>query len=364
MKSRLSDRLRARFARWADARSGAGSSETTLDRRRIFILPTRAGLSFGVMLVVLLVGSINYNLGLGYGLTFLLGTCALVDMVLTWRNLAQLRLRAQRANPVFAGQEAAFEVQVSNPSRRERYAVQLDLATRDHPRHALDLPAHGSLMISIGAPAPERGWLPAPRLRVRTSFPLGLFRAWSEWRPGTRALVYPCPETQGPGLPEGAGGGQGPLPGRSGDEDFEGIRNYQPGDSLRHLAWRQIARLGPDQGGHLLTKSFAASGGSQLVLDFDALPGALDVEQRLARMVHWVLEAERLGMPYAFRKGPFKLDPACGPAQQTASLRALALHGLPDAHQPAAPSERRAQGGAAGMAGAAQAPFQRQGGVP
>jgi uncharacterized protein (DUF58 family) len=363
MMKRLSAWLRARFARWADARSRSPSAETTLDRGRIYILPTRAGLSFALMLLVLLVGSINYNLGLGYALTFLLGTCALVDMVLTWRNLAQLRMRAQRANPVFAGQEAAFDIQVANPTGRERYAVQLDLADRASPRHALDLAPNGSLLISMSAHAPQRGWLAAPRLCVRTSFPLGLFRAWSYWQPSARALVYPQPEPHGPALPEGGGGAQGPLPGRRGDEDFDGIRNYQPGDSLRHLAWRQIARLGPEQGGHLLTKQFAASGGTQLTLDFDALPATLDIEHRLARMAHWVLQAERLALPYAFRKGSLRLEPACGPAQQAASLRALALHGLPEEHEPVATVERRAQAVQAGAPMTAYAGGQRYGGA-
>ena len=50
--------------------------EVTLTMRRVFIVPTRAGLAFAALLLVMLVGAINYNLGLGFALTFFAGSCA------------------------------------------------------------------------------------------------------------------------------------------------------------------------------------------------------------------------------------------------------------------------------------------------
>src|SRR5690606_3293225 len=125
------------------------------------------------------------NLGLGFALTFLALSCALADMVLTWRNLAHLRLKPVRAAPVFAGQEATFELQLVNTTARERYAVWIDVADGAHARearHAADVPALGSTTVRLALPAAARGWLDAPRLTLSTRFPLGLFRAWSYWR--------------------------------------------------------------------------------------------------------------------------------------------------------------------------------------
>ena len=45
----------------------------------------------------------------------------------------------------------------------------------------------------------------APRIRIATQFPLGLFRAWSWWQPDSRALVHPFPEADAPALPLSAG---------------------------------------------------------------------------------------------------------------------------------------------------------------
>jgi uncharacterized protein (DUF58 family) len=322
-----SEALRARWRARVTARDGA---EVVLGQRRIYIVPTRAGLGFGALLLVLLIGSVNYNLGLGYGLTFLAAGCAVADMLATWRNLAGLSLRAGRAPDVFAGEDAPFELLVLNRTRLERYAVWIDFEQAPAPRHPVDVEPDGSAALSLAAPTRRRGWLAAPRVRVSTRFPLGLFNAWSWWQPDSRALVYPYPEQDAPPLP--ASGRPSPDgTGAAGSEDFAGVRTYQPGDPLRHLAWRQIARLDPSLGGHLLTRQFEGGAVDELLLDFDALPPQLDLELRLSRMTRWVLEAEQRALPYAFRMGRLEFDAALGAAHQAACLRALALLGMEDA---------------------------------
>jgi uncharacterized protein (DUF58 family) len=96
---------------------------------------------------------------------------------------------------------------------------------------------------------------------------------------------------------------------------------------MRHLAWRQIARLDPELGGHLVTKHFEGGAIEELVLDFDAMPAAIDLELRLSRMTRWVLDAEQRALPYAFRMQGREYDAAVGAAHQAACLRALALYG-------------------------------------
>jgi len=307
--------------------------ELLLGQRRIYILPTGPGLGFGALLLVLLIGSINYNLGLGYALTFLALSCAVVDMLLTWRNLAYLRLTPVRAPNVFAGQEASFELQLRDTSRRARYAIAIDVAAAadnaktGEPRHAVDIPANGSATVRLALPSEMRGWLEAPRLTLSTRFPLGLFRAWSYWRPDARALVYPFPEEGAPPLPADSSSAADGA-GHAGEDDFAGVRPYQAGDPLRRLAWRQIARLDPRDGGQLATKHFEGGARTELVLDLAALSPRLDLELRLSRMTRWVLEAESRALPYAFRLGAEQFEAANGVAHQAACLRALALHGL------------------------------------
>lgn len=316
-------------AQWRTKTTARDKGSVLLNQRRVYILPTRAGLGFCALLLILLIGSINCNLGLGFGLTFVAGACAIVDMVQTTRNLAGLVLSPGRAPDVYAGEDAPFELRVDNPTRLARYAVWIDFEHVSEPRQAIDVPAGGSTTLVLRTATRTRGWMRPPRVRLSTHFPLGLFRAWSWWQPDSRALVYPFPEQDAPPLPmlgrpspDGAGS--------TGSDDFAGVRSYQPGDPLRHLAWRQIARLDPEQGGQLVTKHFEGGTADELVLDFDALPPRLDVELRLARMTRWVLEAEQRALPYGFILGRIRYDAGLGTAHQAACLRALALYGLPE----------------------------------
>jgi uncharacterized protein (DUF58 family) len=326
--ARLSGWLRGRRSTWRERTTARDMGEVVLSQRRVYILPARAGLGFGALLLALLVGSINYSLGLGFGLTFVAAACAVVDMFHTYRNLAHLHLRPGRAGAVFAGEEAPFELQLANRTRLSRYAIWVDVDNAKHPRHAVDVAAGGATTVLLSATSRRRGWMAAPRVRLATRFPLGLFKAWGYWQPDSRALVYPFPEQDAPPLPVSGR----PNPdgfGSAGSDDFAGVRSYQPGDPMRQLAWRHIARLDPSLGGQLVTKQFEGGSLDELVLDLDALPPRLDLELKLSRLARWVLEAELRSVPYALRLGRQSIAAALGPAHQAACLEALALYGIP-----------------------------------
>jgi len=312
--------------RWLFQLKEKEAGEVQLVMRRVFILPTRPGVAFVGLLLIMLIGSVNYNLGLGFVLTFFTGACAIVDMYMTAKNLAFLHLAPGRAQPVFAGDEAQFELHVRNTTPRSRYAVWLGFQDEGAPRQSIDVAAKGSAAVVLSRPTVERGWLAAPRVRLSTRFPLGLFGAWSYWQPDLKVLAYPQPEVAPPPLPT-TGAAREDGYGTVGLDNFSGIRNYQPGDPMRHLAWRQIARLHPADGGHLVSKHFEGGAVSDMLLDLDALSPQLDIEVRLSRLAAWVLEAERRALPYALRIGQREIAQGLGEAHCAECLRALALHG-------------------------------------
>lgn len=336
--------------KWLFRLGAAEPGEVVLNQRRVFILPSKAGLGFAALLAVMFISSINYNLSLGFALTFLIAACAVIDMHLTFRNLAYLHLSPGRVQPVFAGEDARFELHLANRRTHDRYAIWIGFigdgtavdrrrAAADHALRALrplaglnaqaiDIGAMSSCSTTLSSTTVRRGWLAAPRIRLTTRFPLGLLHAWSYWHPELSVLVYPQPETDAPPLPL-AGEAKTDGIGRSGNDDFAGIRAYRPGDSIKHLAWRQIARVEFEAGGQLVTKQFEGGAASDLMLDYDQLPHNLTIEARLSRLTRWVLEAEERGLAYGFRLGAVALEPSLGPAQQQACLRALALYERP-----------------------------------
>src|SRR5262249_47160483 len=154
---------------------------------------SRLGLLFGGALFILLVGSINYALALGFALAFLLAGMGLAGMVHTARNLAQLEVRAARAEPVFAGEAARFRLLLANRAPRARPEL-LGRTVASGGECTLALGPSSVAGAPLAVPAARRGWLVLGRVMLETRFPLGLFRAWSYVEPENRCLVYPRPE--------------------------------------------------------------------------------------------------------------------------------------------------------------------------
>ncbi len=319
--------MRKRLGKWLFRSKAVEPGEVFLHQRRVYIVPSHPGLLFCVMLVTLFIGSINYSLSLGFAFTFLLAGCALIDMHLTFRNLAHLHLTAGRTVSVFVGEDAQFELYLINRRRHDRYALWLDFLADERPElaQAVDVAANTTCSVILSTPTRERGWLQAPRVRLQTRYPLGLLRAWSYWQPDAKALIFPRPEDNAPPLPYAdveTNDGQG----LAGQDDFAGIRGYQAGDSLKRLAWRQIARVDVESGGTLVTKHFEGGAATEIALDFALLPRDMETEAKLSRMARWVIEAEARGVAYAFRLGELAFPAAHGPAHKEACLRALALY--------------------------------------
>ncbi len=296
------------------------SDSWTLTQRNLYILPTKAGWGFCVTLLVMLLASVNYQLNLGYALTFLLGGAALAAMHQTHGNLRRLQLRVKPPAPVFAGESATLDVVIDNPGG-ERHGVGLGLyGARGAGIAYCDVPAQGSALMRLRFAPAQRGRHVLPTLLVETHFPLGLFRAWTVWRPAASALVYPAPETPGQPLPPGQPSGGHELQARSGSGgEFEGVRAYRRGDPLRRVVWKKVARTG-----ELVTRDTSASAAQSLVLDY-AATGALDAEARLSRLAAWVLAAEHSGQGFGLRLPGHDLPQASGDVQRRSALEALAL---------------------------------------
>ncbi|RPH64093.1 MAG: hypothetical protein EHM83_08855, partial [Burkholderiales bacterium] len=213
-------------------RSRPRAGDYRLTRRNVFMLPTRAGLLFAAVVITMLVTAINYQLSLGYALTFLVASFALVGMLHTFRNLSTLTLRAGRAEPVFAGQLAEFTLIARNETSLERFALSLNVAGMAQPEY-FDIAPGAEHFVAIALPTRQRGWMPAPRLTLATTYPIGVWRAWARWHPALRVLVYPQPETPAAPLPARvATSGEGTARGQ-GHEDIAALRPYKGYGALR-----------------------------------------------------------------------------------------------------------------------------------
>lgn len=316
--------MRERMRRWLATLGGSPALPLVLDRRRVFVLPTGAGLAFGCALLAMLLTAINYTLSLGFALVFMLAGLGQVALLHTFRTLHGLRMREAPPEPVFAGQTARFRIWLDNDAGRARPALHFAMPGGVDTVTAVD--ARQSKQVTLAMPATRRGWLSPGRVTLSTRYPLGLVRAWSYALPAQRCLVYPQPEGRRPPLPVNGAGDIGQRPAGEGSEELASLRDHRAADSPRHVAWKAWART-PDQ--PLLTKQFEGSDGGELWLDLAQLPASLSLEQQLSRLAGWVLDAESAGLNYGLVLGATRIAPASGAAHRARVLRALALYGLP-----------------------------------
>lgn len=298
----------------------AVAGPVTLGHRRIFILPNRRGLGWALLLVLQFLIALNYGSSLAFLLTFLLAGIALLTTLHTFRNLAGLRVRPGRTAPVFDGEAAVFEVHFDNASRAPRFGLYAGLQP-EGPEVAFDVAAASTATVRLSTRTRGRGWLPMPTLALRTAYPLGIFRAWSPLNLQQRALVYPRPAPQGVAWPATQSGAGTLRQQNDGDEDFCGFQPYRPGDPLKRIYWKGVAK-----GQGVPVKQYAARQGGTLELDWRYTPGR-DVESRLSLLCRWVLDAESSGTSYSLRLPEQTIPAGLGAVHRVRCLEALALFG-------------------------------------
>jgi len=287
-----------------------------LHRRNVYILPTKQGLIFANLLMLMLIGAINYNNNLAYLMTFLLASLSVVGILHTYHNLLRLSLSAGHIAPRFVGETLTIPLRIDNRNGPARLSLELQFPGETST--VVNIEAHQQQYLDLESVATRRGRHLLHRFTIATRFPLGLFRAWANVHLQHSYLVYPRPASISQ-LPADSlyrlkvRGDQG-----VGADDFAGLRQYHSGDSLRHIHWKAAAR---QQG--LLTKQFGGDRSEELWLDWDSVP-VVDVEQRLSILTRWVLLAERHGKSYGLRLPSQIIEPSRGETHRHQCLKVLA----------------------------------------
>jgi len=299
-------------------RSGPFDGKVTLSRDRVYIVPSKVGLIFALLLLILLIGSINYEKNLGFVLTFLLAGVGNVLLLATWRNLAGLEIKSSHSQPVFAGEDACFKVQLVNHQLFDRYSIAI--SQHGEPQDIVDCAASSTQIISFKKTSSKRGILDAGRFRLATGFPSGLFTTWTWIDLSMSCLVYPAPDksTELPIYDHSSAGDHDAA--GSGMENFSHLRKYHQGDNLSRISWKAAAKN--DQ---LLSKEFIGSKPVTHWINWQEIP-ARDSEHRLSIMTALIIHAENQQQRYGIKLPEKQIAPDYGNKHFHQCLRALALH--------------------------------------
>ncbi len=277
----------------------------------------------GVVVAMGYAGAVQNN-----GVAYLLCFTTLVLAAMSWlrarENLRGIELSVGRLSGGRAGENSQVPLEIRAPTGQGASGLEIMDAEGKHWSYVETVPPGGSrtLTIPIAARAGVQNRL---RVLVRSSYPMGLFSAERLVEVATHRRIHPKPEGDLP-LPAPDRHVSGEVlshlpaagrPGREGD-DFAGLREWHPGDSLRHVDWRAVARGRP-----LLVKQWASGSSQALTLDWEKLP--LPEEARAGQIAQWIEQAESSDLPYALQlPGRAEIGPGFGPAHASQCLDALA----------------------------------------
>jgi uncharacterized protein (DUF58 family) len=314
LRQAASDTLRA----WAARRHGRDSLPITISRRRVYILPSRFGMMLGAILVAMLIAGLNYNSNLALAFAFLMSSMAMVTMHHCNRNLLRMCVDATPEVDAFAGSDASFEFVIRNDAKVDRRDVEVRCMSASGVGV---IPAAQTQSVTVRVPVTRRGITHIQQFELRTRYPFGWFYAWTYVHAPLTIYVAPAPVGQR-ALPSVGESGNTSYSEMRGDEDFSGLRAYEPGVPLKHMAWKVLAR-----GGEAAVRSYSSLAAQPEWLEWSALEG-LDAEARLSQLCQWVLESEAVSRPYGLRLPGTQIAPSGGAAHRFACLRALACHGI------------------------------------
>ncbi len=289
-----------------------------LKHKNIYILPTKWGMSFLCLILLLLLIALVYNNNLTYLLAFLLTGVFFISIIHSYTSLIGLKLKSEQPQSVFAGEVSGMDIQLQNTENTNRYTLNLKLKDET----SFDLAANEKKQISLFFDTQKRGWQTVPKVTLSSTYPMGLFRAWSPINFKRQALIYPRPSKEHLDFPEGSGDQveQNYNPAQEkGNDDFFGLREYQPGDSIKRIHWKSLAKGLP-----LQSKEYSRSSQSELWLEYQQAPGQ-DHETRISQLCRWVINAEKAGLKYGLSVPGLTLQPEQGNLHYQQCLKALAL---------------------------------------
>ncbi len=306
---------------WADKRQSVTDTQQIINRHQLYILPTRNGITYFVVLLLVLFGAINYENSLGYMLTFLLGSLGFLGMIYTHSNLNQLKVKIGRPEPVFAGQDIHFPIQIISEHQSTHPALQLQ--SESGQINTANIINNYDATTSLILSTTKRGYIDAGRIKIFSEFPLGLFHAWSWLKLDSRCLVYPAPAQQHYPLNFTHDTSNGiNNSSQQGVDDFTGLREYHAGDLPTYMAWKAIAKTGI-----LQTKLFTSDAAQHISINWSDSDKQYSTEKRLSILCRMILDASDKNFIYGLNLPGLTIKPFNGLHHKQQCLTALALFG-------------------------------------
>ena len=291
----------------------------TLAHKSVFILPTGFGLLWLLLVLLLFIFGTNYQNNLVIGLSLLLLSVFNTCIIYSYRNLAGLTISSIPSPQAYAGDTLVFPVRLH--AKQAQFEVLLN-----YPNNQIKIikrVTHDPITSLIPFDNAHRGSISPGRLKIESRYPLGLFRAWSHVDLNNQHTVFACPledmellihcDSNNECIPDDIGGH---IPGV---DEFKGLRQHIAGESLRQVAWKQLA-----QGRGMLSKEFQQPQGQPQWLTLTNL-ALTNIETRLSQLTNAVNRLSEKNHIFGLILGEHIIAPSEGENHRIRCLQAIAL---------------------------------------
>lgn len=295
-------------------------SEFIVGRRELYILPTRIGWYYSLILIALFAIAVKFDNQAAFMMLFVLASIGMVAMLYTHNNVISLALRGRESKPVFVGEVARFPITVTNNNQTKRRAVWL---VCDGFHRLLSLDERSETTVALELRTMRRGYFSCQSVILTSQYPLGIFFCWTKrFTPKQRCLVYPQPLDLLP-FPESGSKVSERMAvhnSSSNSDDYNGMKPYQAGDRLRDIHWPSLAKTQK-----LVTIQHQAQSGDSVNLSWFSLPSSMLLEDRLSQLCQWIITAEDEGLRYQLEMPNHSIEFDHGLAHFHQCLSTLAL---------------------------------------
>ena len=250
------------------------SSKSTIDRRKIFIMPTRQGFILFLFLLASLIACVLYQINLGLIIVIIASFVFFLTIIITHQNILGLEFKSLYQLIDTDGTQKLKLLSHNNDEQR----INLDI-TDEHHRFVLNqvnfkTGDNEHLLIYRQHP---RGVFQYPLIKIKTIFPFGIIQSWAWIQLEGKYIVYPTPEK--PSYDLNLLIQKAIQKNQDSFEHFTGLKNYAEGMSESRIAWK--VSQAKDQ---WLVKQFEADiVNEDILINFDLIP-TMKFEKKLRHL--------------------------------------------------------------------------------
>lgn len=290
--------LKQQVNQWIAKRFQMDRSKT-LRQKDVLVFIYKQGFLYLVLILITFIAGINYANNLILGFCFLISAILCISFYLTFKQLHDLQIDIVLPEVGQVDQAIILKLLFKQPVRSARYLriqwqTQEQLVFIDQTQHRVEL-----------AVMPDkRGLYEFGAVKIYSTYPLGLVRAWTYLYPKHKVWVAPK------GYDWQKEHKNKPTSAQDSLDEFKELRGFQHGDSYQNVAWKQVAR-----GQGFLIKMFEAQANHQhLEIDYQQIP-AQSHEDKLSFMMGLIEQCEQLGDDYALILPHARLESGQGLSQ-------------------------------------------------